>query len=197
MAKTAKPNVEHGFSGLVGIWFFTKTEQAKRNSSKRKKGSDVLVSCDGETWTKMITGLVFPAIREKMGHCQKVVLQYDNAGPHKKKTLQANLLEAASSGYPEIFLKPQPPQSPDVNLNDLGFYASLESHIGNFRSFKLQEFQDQIQEAFDNYDSSKLQKLVETKANVIKAIYNAGGSNEFILPHGYKAPKNRREIVPQ
>lgn len=198
LTAVAKPNPEKNFDGKVGCFVFAQEEEAKRKSKNRGKGSIILqpVPVSGDVWADMMTERVFPAIRRKMSWLREVNVQFDNARPHTKASIQSRLLAAArnkrgSTGV-EIKLSPQPAQSPDLNLNDLGFYSSLDKSIGNERSFNLLKLWDQISSAFQNYDSSKLAKLVETKKSVILKVLEHGGDNDYKLPHGKKPPRNRQ-----
>ena len=75
--------------------------------------------------------------------------------PHTKASIRDRLLQAYNDGLPKINLKPQPAESPDVNLNDLGFYTSLDKQIGSFREFDLRLFQERVVQAFQEYSPEK------------------------------------------
>ena len=149
----------------------------------------------GEEWANKMTKFVFPAIRRKMPWLNEVVVQYSNARPHTKKSIKTQLESAARNKRGEqgmkLILSPQPPQSPDLNLNDLGFYSSFDTAIGNNRKFDLKLWWDQIKNTFKSYESEKLLKLVETKQRVVSLAAECGGDNCYKLPHGKKLPKNR------
>ena len=112
--------------------------------------------------------------------------------PHMKASIRDRLLQAYNNGLPKINLKPQPAESTDVNLNDLGFYTSLDKQIGSFREFDLRLFQERVVQAFQEYSPEK-NKLVETKVNMVREIYNRQGRNDFKLPHGLKLPRNKEK----
>lgn len=185
----AKPRPEFGFDGKCGIWVFAEEDVAKRSSKNRGKGSKVLrpYEVTGDVWAEMLATKVFPAIRRKMSFAQRVIVQVDNARPHVKKSIQDRLREAGRNkrgvNGTEIVVCPQPSQSPDLNLNDLGFFASFDTHIGHTRSFDLLKFWALIQEAFSTFPSEKLDKLVRTKQAIIQEIVRHNGSNDFKLPH--------------
>ena len=109
----------------------------------------------GEEWANKMTKFVFPAIRRKMPWLNEVVVQYGNARPHTKKSIKTQLESAARNKRGEqgmkLILSPQPPQSPDLNLNDLGFYSSFDTAIGNNRKFDLKLWWDQIENTFKSY----------------------------------------------
>ena len=77
----------------------------------------------------------------------------------------------------------QPPNSPDMNANDLGFYRSLEKAVGPRRDFKLDKRWKQVEAAFWAYNEDKLTRIFEQKARVFRAVINVKGSNNFPMPH--------------
>ena len=73
--------------------------------------------------------------------------------------------------------------SPDTNLNDLGFYNSLDSRMPERREFKLDEFEKQVEAAFWAYPEEKLERIVRAKIANIKAIIAVNGDNTYKTPH--------------
>lgn len=71
---------------------------------------------------------VGPAIREKFTRAKRVVLQMDNAPPHVGGGNYDGLEVAMNKNnrLPRIEVMFQPPNSPDLNLNDLGVFHSLQ-----------------------------------------------------------------------
>ena len=118
------------------------------------------------------------------------------SSPHKKKAIQKRLAAACQNRRGQqgiaIEISPQPAQSPDLNLCDLGFFASLDTHLGNKRSFDLLKFDRQVKAAFRSYDPNKLDKLADTKMLIIQEIIKCSGSNTYCLPHGERPPRNRQ-----
>ena len=85
----------------------------------------------------------------------------------------------------------QAAQSPDTNGNDLGFYASMESHMPKHRSFDLDKLFDEIKSTWDKYPSEKLHTIFDTKHAMMEEIIKAKGDNDFKLPH---KKRKHREI---
>ena len=77
----------------------------------------------------------------------------------------------------------QPPNSPDMNANDLGFYRSLEKAVGPRCPFKLDKLWKKVEHAFYSYNEDKLTKIFEQKARVFPAVIKAKGNNNFPMPH--------------
>ena len=75
------------------------------------------------------------------------------------------------------------PNSPCTNTNDLGFYNSMDSRLLQYRKFKLDDFEKQVDECYWAYPPEKLTALFDSKKRVGGAIITAGGRNDFALPH--------------
>ena len=84
---------------------------------------------------------------------------------------------------PEIKIFGQEPNSPCTNTNDLGFYNSMDSRLPQYRKFKLDDFEKQVDECYWAYPPEKLTALFDTKKLVCGAIITADGRNDFALPH--------------
>ena len=66
-----------------------------------------------------------PEIASKMNFADSVTVQLDNARPHVDKGNIQLLNDFSDTLMPEITIICQPPQTPKVNVNDLGFFHSL------------------------------------------------------------------------
>ena len=130
---------------------------------------------------------MIPAIRSKMKHYKRVFLQADNAPGHAKKRagFQDEIVEAFNAGRkqgePEIqwLHLPQPAQSPDLNKNDLGFYASIDSKLPQVRSFDLDALFAEVETAFDEYDPDLLTRIDRAKQIVLQRIIDVKGDNDY------------------
>ncbi|XP_063942703.1 uncharacterized protein LOC135150363 [Daucus carota subsp. sativus] len=118
------------FDGKIGIFPFTTLEAAKRASKNRAKG--VLELKPIESINKIVIKQcliekIIPAIKAKWpldcsGH---IFIQQDNAKPHISDNDLEFISAAQSDGF-SINLINQPPNSPDLNINDLGFFRIIQ-----------------------------------------------------------------------
>ncbi|GAA0144003.1 hypothetical protein LIER_04557 [Lithospermum erythrorhizon] len=72
---------------------------------------------------------VLPAIRDRWPMCSRgstIYIQQDNARPHIK-TFDEKLLEAAKTDGFDIRLTCQAPNSPELNVLDLGYFRAIQS----------------------------------------------------------------------
>ena len=113
------------FDGKIGIWPFITQEPAKRSSKNRKRGeleTKPIQSITKEHIRAMLITNVLPTIRAKWpaGLSKHIYIQQDNAKPHIAHNDREFLEEAMKDGF-NIQLVQQPPNSPDMNVLDLGF----------------------------------------------------------------------------
>ena len=144
LAVVARPRPEYAFDGRIGLWPFTLQRKAKRSDARTgtvRGETDILeaVNVTAEEYRNVVLKKdgVFDMIRRKMWWYRRnsgkpeagrtVYYQHDGARPH---TAKANAKQFAAHGKKkgfDIVVTTQPAQSPDLNCNDLAFFASLQS----------------------------------------------------------------------
>jgi len=191
LSAIAKPNLRHKFDGKVGFWRITETVVAKRRSKNYEKGDtyEKDTTMDSDKFVEVMSTMVFPAIRQTMRWAKSVTVQVDNAPAHTGKNAIARLNQKAAQGggKPKILVVCQPPQSPDTNTNDLGFFHALQVRVEKQRGcanpFDKDALARRIQSAWDEFPQNQLTKLFNTKSNVLKKIAEHHGGNNFKLDH--------------
>lgn len=136
MAAVARPRWDPHkkclFDGKIGIWPFVTRTPAQRNSKNRKKGTLITKPIESVTSTeirKMLFENILPTIRKKWPKGSRrhpIFIQQDNAKPHLKDDDPQLLEEGFRDGW-KIQMKSQPPNSPDFNVLDLGFFLTQYS----------------------------------------------------------------------
>ena len=117
------------FDGKFGIFPFTRSVAAQRDSRNRAAGTPVtqMVEVTKEVYKRKMLDEVFPAIKAAWpGGPVDVHVQQDNAPAHNI----ADDPDIVAAGTPDgwnIRLINQPPNSPDTNILDLGFSNSIQS----------------------------------------------------------------------
>jgi hypothetical protein len=91
-------------------------------------------------------------------------------------------MAAAETGL-KIRLMNQPPNSPDMNCLDLGFFASLQSLTFNRVSRNLDELIDNIIKEFQEYDITLLNRVYLSLQSCLIEVMKAGGGNRYKIPH--------------
>ena len=89
---------------------------------------------------------------------------------------------------PEIVFLRQVPNSPDTKAGDLGFFKSIDSRLPKpkRRDFNLDRFTKQCEQASMvayPQEKLKLNALFDTKSRVLRAIVQAEGRNDYVLPY--------------
>jgi len=131
LAVTGTPSIKYKFDGRFLLHVVGELRAAARKSVHHEKG-DVYLSSTGANVDAAYIFTLFvetvgPLIRSTFAEAPRVILQMDNASPHVGKgnfeALERVLNEEREKPYIEI--KFQPPNSPDLNLNDLGVFHAL------------------------------------------------------------------------
>ena len=178
------------FSGKIGMWPFVKEILAARRSDNRPRGTleTKSIKVDREVMREFYIDKVLPAIKDvwpKEDAGKTINLIQDNAKPHILPNDQTFAEAAANLGL-DVKIIQQPPNSPDVNVNDLGFFRSLESRTDTRAPTTLKDLIKDILEEFANYDEEKLNKIFLNLQAVMVEIMNHGGGNDYKTPHGFK-----------
>ena len=153
MCAVAKPiyssNGDVIFDEKIGMWPFIRQEPAKRSSKNRRRGeleTKPIQSITKDHMRAMLITNVIPTIRAKWPSMlsKDIIIQQDNAKPHIAPNDKDFVDEATKDGF-NIQLVQQPPNSPDMNVLDLGFFRSIQAlqfqkAAYNVRQFKSCEF---------------------------------------------------------
>lgn len=205
MAAVARPRFDYAkkqyFDGKVGIWPFVYQEPAKRNSKNRVKGSLVtkhIESINAVECKKMIVENILPAIRSKfpMGHKLKpIYIQQDNAKPHARDNDEVLLAERSKDGW-NIQFQSQPPNSPDLNVLDLGFFNSIQSLQHQESPKTIDELIECVQNAFNALSRDKLDNVFLTLQKCMESTLMARGDNNYKIQHMNKEKLRREGRLP-
>ncbi|ETV64559.1 hypothetical protein H257_18563 [Aphanomyces astaci] len=119
-------------SGGTARWPFTTLAAGQRSSANRSAGTleTKTVNVTKDVYRNYLLEKVLSAIVRKWpGDTRDIILQHDKAKTHvtvSEKRLQQSFDTYKSAGW-TFRLEPQPPNSPDFNVLDLGFFAALQS----------------------------------------------------------------------
>ncbi|ETV69493.1 hypothetical protein H257_14860 [Aphanomyces astaci] len=181
-----RPRFDHDrgvlFDGKVGMWPVVESVPAVRNS--RNRPADYIIN------------KVIPAIKASFPSANKrVVLQHDNATPHASIT-DAELEAVSTDGW-KFVLRRQPPNSPDLNALDLGFFASIQSLQYKSMSRTVYDVIRSTLAAFEELSFEKLESVFFTFQSVMRLILEHDGGNHYVLPHLKKAAVRRAGLLMQ
>ena len=119
------------WDGKIGIWPFMELVPAKRNSVNREKGTLEVkpINVNRDVYKQYLLEKIVPAIHELWpgGAPQyHIHIQQDNAPAHILPDDRDFLKVSHTNGF-DLRIRNQPPNSPDFNVLDLGFFRALQS----------------------------------------------------------------------
>jgi chemotaxis protein histidine kinase CheA len=141
---------------------------------------------------------VLPAMRdawpaEDAG--QTIFVQQDNAKPHILPNDQ-EFQDAVSKIGMDIQLVQQPANSPDLNVNDLGFFNSIESLTDRRSPRTLNDLIRDVQEEFAAYDAPTLNRIFISLQTCMTEVLNNSGGNGYNIPHVGKLSLEAQNLLP-
>ena len=186
----AQPRQDHGrkrmFEGKLGCWPLVEVVPCTRNSKNRPKGTMVtkeITSVNKEIIKGILIDKLIPAIVEKYPRdCDEVIVQMDNASPHI--TNEDKDWEAAVkvSGI-KIRIKHQPPNSPDLNVLDLGYFNSIQSLQQQHKMRKIEDLVESVSESYESLSVTPLHNIWITWKLIMLKVIEVEGDNTYVLPH--------------
>ncbi|XP_026458589.1 uncharacterized protein LOC113359119 [Papaver somniferum] len=187
LAVVARPRYDSAnneeFSGKIGIFPFTFQEPAQRNSKNRTAGTmetKAILSVTKDVIRSCLINKVLPAIRSKWprsSNMEPIFIQQDNARPHINPNDQEFLEDASKDGF-DIRLSFQPPNSPDFNVLDLGYFRAIQSLQYRYAPSTIDELVQAVQESFENLSSKNLNYVFLTfQGCMIESMKQLGGNN--------------------
>ncbi|XP_074288192.1 uncharacterized protein LOC141613358 [Silene latifolia] len=140
---------------------------------------------------------IIPTIKAKWpANASKIIfIQQDNARPCIPDLDPDFRVAATSDGF-DIHLVFQPPNNPDLNINDLGFFRSLQTLQNDEVASTVDELVNNVMTAFIDHESMKLNFNYLTLQSVIVEIMNCRRHNDFKIPHMSKESLLRQGILP-
>ena len=124
-----------------------------------------------------------------------ILIQQDNAKTHILPG-DAEFAEAVATTGLDIRIIQQPPNSPDLNALDLGYFRSLESLTDCRAPTTIKELIQGVQEEFDEYDVDKLNRIFLTLQTIMVEVMNYRGGNSYKIPHLRKERLERQGMLP-
>jgi hypothetical protein len=155
-------------------------------ASKNHEKGDVFVkndqTVDGAYFFNLITTETAPKIREQFADAELVYLQIDNAPGHTGKDNSTEIERAVNEDGQKPFIKIvfQPANSPDLNLNDLGVFYSMQ------QMYRVIRTRAKLKAAARQIESAPLAGGVGTRGQRAAAAVGARSS----------APAMRRDATP-
>jgi hypothetical protein len=174
------------FSGKIGVFPFVTKEQARRTSVNRVAGTletKPINSVNRDVSRRFLLEKVIPAIKEKWPRDaihEPIIIQQDNARCHINENDSEFCQIAKEDGF-DIRLMCQPPNPPDLNILDLGFFRAIQSLQHKETPKSIDELIEAVMKAFESFLETN--KIFLTLQTCMKEIMKAKGSNKYDIPH--------------
>ena len=167
-------------------------EPAQRGSKYRDKGTPITkpINVTRDVSRSYLITKVLPAIVAKWpieARGETIWIQQDNARTHIEPNDEAFRLAVQQTGL-DIRIFNQPPNSPDLNILDLGFFASLQSKTFLTQSKNMDDLIQNVQREFSSYDESKIRNVFLTLQGCMIEVMKKRGN-------GYKIPHMNKEAL--
>lgn len=183
------------WDGKLGIWPVGHWEPAKRGSANRPAGTLEWKNetVDKEKYTSLLINNLLPAIIEKWPRSKLeddysiIKIQQDGAKAHiaENDEFWLDALEEFNL-LNKIELYTQPSNSPDCNLNDLGFFRALQSRYYERCPSNAGEIITLVEEEYEKFDCCIINKIWLSYQCVLNEIIENYGNNDYKLPHMQK-----------
>lgn len=138
-----------------------------------------------------------PAIRSKWPALASkcIFIQQDNAKPHIKDSDCDFRAAACQDGF-DIRLMHQPPNSPDTNVNDLGWFRAIQSIQSESHCTNVDELIDAVKNSFEELTPQTLNKVFLSLQGCLIEIMKVRGQNNYKVPHLKKDSLSRTDNLP-
>ena len=161
------PATKSIWDGKIGIWPIGNYDRAKRSSANRPAGTEVWKNApvDKSKYKEMMTEYVIPAIIDKWPKGEfsdpefKVRIQQDNAPAHDDKMIANEIQQLVDGGKVpagKIQIYNQPPNSPDLNILDLGLFNAVQSAYWRHAPKNSGEIIECVKKTYEEYPLSSV-----------------------------------------
>ncbi|XP_042013473.1 uncharacterized protein LOC121761851 [Salvia splendens] len=194
-------NGEVIFDGKIGIFPFTTMEPAKRKSKNRPPGTmetKPIHSVNKEVMRACLLHKIIPAIKAKWpdNMSKEIFIQQDNAKPHINHNDAEFQAVASTDGF-NFHIRCQPPQSPDCNVLDLGYFRAIQSLQDDKVAKGVDELLRNVHSSFDELSPYTLNNVFLTLQACLTEILKVQGCNGYKTPHMNKERLTRMGSLPQ
>ncbi|XP_074300843.1 uncharacterized protein LOC141632172 [Silene latifolia] len=197
----ARPRIssdgEVSFDGKIGIFPFSCVVPAKRSSKNRDKGT--LETRPIERITKAVIKAcmiekVIPAIKAKWPERRgrKIFIRQDNSRPHISPNDLDFKAAATSDGW-DMELICQPPNSPDLNILDLGLFRSIQTLQHEKAPKSVVELVNAVVRSYEEVTAVILNHTWLTLQTCMNEILKKKGNNNYKIPHMGKK-RNMKDV---
>lgn len=146
----------------------------------------------------MLINNIILAIKEKWPDSQRfrpIFIQQDNAKPHCRPD-DAEVSAALTEGDWNMSLFNQPPNSPDLNILDLGFFNAIQSLQHRNAPKTIDDLIDCVLKSYNALSREKLDNVFLTLQSCMEEIIKDDGGNRYKITHISKEKLRRSGVLP-
>jgi hypothetical protein len=182
------------FDGRVVCQNHVVATPAQRSSVYRPSGTieqvPYILNAENFLTSQTKDGGVIDCI-EDIFHQEDVRVILDGAKPHTGHNNIAKINQEIKVRDLNIKYVVQPPQSPDLNLLDLSFFASLQSQSGKlmYGVKTIGDLMEAVKEAWEAYDEQKIAIQFGHLFAVYGEVLLHEGGNNYKIPHSHVRQK--------
>lgn len=208
LSACAKPRFIHHnhqwWDGKIGIWPIGFVGEAARASRNRPAGTPVWqnINMTRDVYREYLMDKVLPAILTEwpptdFDRRPTIRIQQDGAPAHIKED-DVEWLAALESIELQDKIKvfTQPPNSPDLNFNDLGFFNALQWAYYEKAPNNALEIVEMVKEVFEGFDVDTLRRVWLSHQACMREVIKCLGDNTYKVPHLNKARMLREGNLP-
>jgi hypothetical protein len=205
----ARPRFDHGtnqmWDGKLGMWPIGEFVPAERSSVNRPRGHPVWknTSVTKDVYRQLLLEKVIPSIIEKWPRTQWnnnaviIRIQQDGATSHIDADDEEFWMGLVELGvFQKILLYKQPANSPDVNINDLGYFRALQSLYHQYCPNDEAGIIQFVNRAYTDYDPIKINDIWLTMMSCLNCIIDDNGGNDYKIPHLNKNTLRLEQALP-
>jgi hypothetical protein len=176
-------------TGLIACEAFTEVVAAKNNSKNRPAGTleQKPISVTAEVYRRFMRDKIIPRIRRRLPwkKDEKIIVRHDGAKAHDGKGNNEFFTRWGQLYGWNIVFDTQSPQSPDVNVLDIGVFNGLQAKSEEYRmdSTSVSDLIERVRKTFFNYPAAKLNSCWAVLHEYYRSIVMCHGGNKYSDPH--------------
>ncbi|XP_057793068.1 uncharacterized protein LOC131009674 [Salvia miltiorrhiza] len=188
------------FDGKIENFPFTELVPAKRNSKNRAAGTmewKPIQSITKQVVKDCLINQIVPAIKAKWpaNASKTIYIQQDNVRPHIQDSDPDFRAIASADGF-DIHLVHQPPNSPDTNINDLGWFRAIQSLQTELVCTNMDDLVNAVINSFNELSPNTLNKVFLSMQSCMVGIMKVKGRNNYKIPHLWNDALIRQDMLP-
>jgi hypothetical protein len=193
------------WDGKLGIWPIGSYVLAQRNSVNRAAGTTEWrnETVDKERYKDFLINNVIQAVIDKWPMAEfadpnfQILIQQDGAGGHCSHN-DDDLLDYLESIHLDhkISFYTQPPNSPDLNILDLGLFAALQAQYYKTAPTTQVQLIEMVEKTYNEFDYKKINRIWVTLQTIFNKIIEHHGDNDYKIPHMNKQKLERENRLP-